>query len=122
MKTLLILGHKSRPWGYEVRVDLQDDLGRIYNEVLNFPARGKEGDRPDQETIAKAVDELAARVAARLAAQAEESALEPVRRALETKAEFMAAVSAGLIKADDAVKDLEPYVTVRPVEPVRERA
>ena len=45
MKILLIWGHKFRPWGYEIRVDLQDNSDHIYNEVLTFPGL------PDMELI-----------------------------------------------------------------------
>ena len=56
MKILLIWGHKFRPWGYEVRVDLQDNSDHIYNEVLTFPGLLEE------ETIAKTVKALVLRV------------------------------------------------------------
>ena len=46
-----------------------------------------------------------------LVAQALEQAQEPMRKIQEVKTEFMSAVSAGLIKADDIIKDLKPYVT-----------
>lgn len=120
MKILLIWGHKFRPWGYEVRVDLQDESGKIHNEVLNFPVRS-EKDILDRDAVSKAADELAVQLATRLAVQEDELAREPGRRAMEVKNEFMLAVSAGLIKADDLVNDLEPYVTVKPeLAPVKE--
>ena len=103
MKILLIWGHKFRPWGYEIRVDLQDNLDHIYNEVLTFPGL------PDEETIVKAVEALVLRAKNNLVAQALERAQEPMRKAQEVKTEFMSAVSAGLIKADEVI-----------MEPIRE--
>ena len=115
MKILLIWGHKFRPWGYEVRVDLQDNSDHIYNEVLTFPGL------PDEETIAKAVEALVLRVENNLVAQALEQAQEPMRKAQEVKTEFMSAVSAGLIKADAAMVELQSYIIVKPVmEPIQE--
>lgn len=68
MKTQLVWGHVERPWGYEVRVDLEHD-GAIRNEVLTFAAR------PADDVLAARVEALRAgieeREAARLAAEAE---------------------------------------------------
>jgi hypothetical protein len=120
MKVLLIWGQKFRSGFYEVRVDLQDDSGRIYNEVLNFPAKdGK--DVPDEKTTAVAVDDLVIRVEAKRVMEAEELVQAPIRKAEATKEDFMSAVSAGLIKADEALAELQAVVAAKPVEePIKE--
>jgi hypothetical protein len=105
MKILLIWGHKLRPWGYEVRVDLADDAGQIHNEVLVFPAKN-EKDLPGEKIITAAVDKLMLRLQAQIASQAEEARQAPERQALEAKERFMFCVAEGLIKAEDAVLEM----------------
>jgi hypothetical protein len=103
MKIILIWGRKFRPWGYEVRVDLIDDYGKIYCEAMTFPVRD-EHDAPDEETIGQATKALAARLEAGNLAMAAELAEAPARKAQEVKTEFMSCVSAGLIKGDDLAR------------------
>jgi len=44
MKLLQTWGRTERPWGYEIRVDFEDDDGMIHNEVMTFPSEPKDED------------------------------------------------------------------------------
>jgi hypothetical protein len=52
-------GHIQREWGFEVRVDVTDDSGKIHNEVIVFDKE------PQPDELTKKVDELQLMVAAR---------------------------------------------------------
>lgn len=72
MRLKSVWGHTARPWGYEVRVDVEH-AGVVYNEELTFPTA------PDQAGLDAAVGArlavLSARVAAEAAAQREAAAV-----------------------------------------------
>lgn len=52
MKVKSIWGHTQREWGYEVRVDIEDSNGNIFNECLTFP------EEPSETELNKAVESL----------------------------------------------------------------
>jgi len=48
MKVKCIWGRGMREWGYEVRVDFEDEDGNIYNECLVFPNEPTEEELNDE--------------------------------------------------------------------------
>jgi len=42
-----IWGHKQRPWGYEIRVDLVSASGRDYQESITFEKKPSAKDEQD---------------------------------------------------------------------------
>jgi len=48
MKVKCIWGRVMREWGYEVRVDFEDEDGSIYNECLVFPNEPTEEELNDE--------------------------------------------------------------------------
>ena len=112
--TVKLWGQKQRPWGWEVRVDLTDAQGGIRNEVLTFPMKDVK-DIPDTPAIAKGVDNLLSRIEAQRLSEEVEAVQKPIREAQETKEAFMGKVASGLIKAEDSILALQPYVKVAAV-------
>lgn len=109
MEATLIWGHTDRPWGYEVRVDYQDDNGKIYNEVLNFPSE------PNQIEIESAVEVRRLKLVEMAATLTEIPPMEPEIDPQTIKAQFMDLVSQGLISADDLI-DVQNCIVVRQQE------
>jgi hypothetical protein len=106
---LSVWGHTPRPWGYEVRVDLADEAGRIHNETLTFEKE------PDEKQLDAAIAALTGTVSARLAVEAA-AALKPreaTREELAAKVVVLEAEKAALTAERDTLIAAKPLVEVR---------
>jgi len=110
MKILSIWGHTERPWGYEVRAELQDTEGNIFSEVLAFP------EAPTQIEIDAAVAERQTLVSTRselTQSQGQEVQVAPISAQIEASKEVIKMVVMEFILLHPAASflDMQEYVT-----------
>ena len=105
IKTKLIWKKIERPWGYEVRVDFEDD-GKTYNEVLTFFKD------PDDKSVDLEIASRMKVVENRIAFEAIEASklpIDPIFDAVDRKEEEIKTIliAKGLLTKGVAIADMQ---------------